>query len=297
MMTVREAYMRTVSLLHKHQVDDANGTAEILLKHVLCVSRTRLLALWSDPIDTVACEGLWACLARRCAGEPVEYIVGEVEFAGRSFDVSPHVLIPRPETEQLVRCMVERGRMQWGERPIRVLDLGTGSGVIAITVAKACATWHVHAVDRSRHALDIAQKNAQRHCVASQITWHEGDWLTGCVGESLVYEASPAGEREIHMLIANPPYIPTKDIPHLQREVCDYEPEGALDGGQDGLDAYRTIVAQMKKMDFFPHVVGFEVGMHQAQAVAQLLDSCAVWSSIDIQCDFADIERYVYAQR
>lgn len=289
MTTVRAVYMRTVVTLRQHQVEDAELVAERLLGHALGVSRTRLLVQWSDAMEESMCVRLRALVDRRTAGVPLEYIIGEVAFLGRLFWVDDRVLIPRPETEQLAQWMMHvANEVAPQGQPVHMVDLGTGSGVLAVTLALAREDAVVYAVDRSGDSLAVAKSNAERCGVAERIAFVEGDWLTP------LQEKVPWSECTI--VVANPPYIASEDIDRLQREIRQYEPKGALDGGSDGLDAYRAIIAQMQQYATFPDVLGLEVGMGQAGMIAQWLEQCAIWETVEINPDFAGIERYVIAK-
>jgi release factor glutamine methyltransferase len=288
---VREAYMRASSFLLERGVEEHTVSAERLLQAVLGVSRTRLLSLWSDPIEEDDYAKLWALVQRRAAGEPVQYIVGETSFCGLTFRVNRDVLIPRPETELLVERMITHADRLWGEgHPVKAVDVGTGSGAIAVTLASRRPAWQVMASDISTEALRVAADNAARNGVGHQVQWYEGDLLA-----PIWSERDRAGAGRIDVLVSNPPYIASSDIDGLQREVRDFEPHLALDGGEDGLDLYRRLVAQMEAHGCWPRLVGLEVGFGQAQAVKALMEGTRQWDQVEIVQDFATIERHVIA--
>jgi release factor glutamine methyltransferase len=288
---VREAYMRASSFLLDRGVEEHTVSAERLLQAVLGVSRTRLLSLWSDPIEEDDYALLWALVQRRAAGEPVQYIVGETSFCGLTFRVNRDVLIPRPETELLVERMITHADRLWGEgHPVKAVDVGTGSGAIAVTMAARRPAWQVMASDISAEALRVAADNAARNGVGHQVQWCQGDLL-----EPIWSELDRAGAGRIDVLVSNPPYIASSDIDGLQREVRDFEPHLALDGGEDGLDLYRRMIAQMEAHGCWPRLVGFEVGFGQAQAVKALMEDTRKWDQVEIVQDFATIERHVIA--
>jgi release factor glutamine methyltransferase len=286
MITVREAFMRASSFLKERGVDEANASAELLLQHVLGVTRTKLLMMWSEPaVDRDTFDKLFELVQRRAAGEPVQYIMGETYFYGRRFQVTRSVLIPRPETELLVERILIAGRDLWGEegRPLAV-DIGTGSGAIAVSLAAEQPLWRMAASDLDPEALKVARSNAADHGVEERITFLEGDLLEPVLREF--------GNR-IDVLVSNPPYIRTEDLHGLQREVRDYEPHLALDGGEDGLVPYRRMLEQLRKSGSAPRVIGFECGMGQAGDVAGMLREAALWEDIFIVEDYAGIERHV----
>ncbi|KAF0099755.1 MAG: protein-(glutamine-N5) methyltransferase release factor-specific [bacterium] len=221
---MREAAARLQAALGLER-REARLEAQILIARGLGVERSWLIAHDRDtlsPAQTVAIEAL---LARRAGGEPVAYILGEREFYGRVFRVTPDVLIPRPETELLVEAALDRLPP---ERPARVLDLGTGSGCIAISLALERPRAEVSALDASAQALAVARDNARR-LGADQITWILSDWY------------ADLSVKNFDMIVGNPPYI-TSGNEHLRRGDLLGEPVGALVSGYDGLDAIRAII-------------------------------------------------------
>ena len=175
-------------------------------------------------------ERFESLLSRRVRAEPMAYLTGSQEFWSLEFRVTPDVLIPRPETEHLVETVLNFLASRPG--PCRVLEIGTGSGAIAVCLATECARVEVWATDVSAPALDVARENARRHGVERRIHWLRGDLL------------APVRELpgDFDVLVSNPPYIPSGEIPRLQGDVRDWEPALALDGGADGMDFYRRIV-------------------------------------------------------
>lgn len=293
-LTIQEALVKASSFLADHGVEDGRFDAELLMQHLLGWDRTRLLLDWHElfPGKYVA---EWAQLVnRRSSGEPVQYIIGEQEFYGLPFEVNPAVLIPRPETELLVEAMMNHGRDMWnvggvegddlseGKGPL-VVDIGTGSGAISVSLAVFNPSWQVVAVDLSPHAIEIASRNVEKNNVTSRVSFVQGDLLEPVIKLGL----------RVDILVSNPPYIPSTDIAGLQREVREHEPMLALDGGEDGLYCYRKMLEQMKQLVSIPRLVGFEVGFGQAQDVALLMKQCEWWKHIEIIQDYAGIERHV----
>ena len=212
-------------------MDSPRLSAQVLLAHVLNMSRLDMLldsaALVSDT-DSGLMEELGA---RRLGGEPVAYLVREKEFYGYAFEVCPAVLIPRPETELIIDCLHESTRPS--ER-MTVLDLGTGSGALAVTCAKMFSASEVMACDISLAALRVARRNAERHGVADRIFFFQGDLV----------EAVDLGTVDI--VLANLPYVPTSTMSSMSREVLDFEPAGALFAGADGLACYRKLSSMLE---------------------------------------------------
>jgi release factor glutamine methyltransferase len=283
MMTLWEAWKRASSFLTEQGVEDGGLHAELLLRHVLGWDRSTYLLRRQELCAPDLWEKLLPLLERRAAFEPTQYITREQEFYGLPFEVDRTVLIPRPETELLVERLLKDGEELWpGGSPL-VIDIGTGSGAIPVTTAVMRPNWRVGATDISQAALATAQRNAARNGVTERIGWLSGDLLEPVLREGLCPDA----------IISNPPYIPSGDIPGLQAEVREYEPAGALDGGEDGLDLYRRLTVQLQQLPVRPRWVGLEVGLGQADAVAQLLERAGRWSRIDIVKDLAGIDRHV----
>lgn len=219
-----------------------------------------------------------AWVARRAGGEPIAYLLGRREFYGREFIVSPAVLIPRPDTELLVELALEQCASR---RTTRILDLGTGSGCLAVTLALEIPGAEVVAVDVSPEALDIAQRNAE--ALGAEIGLRQGSWFAGMAGG------------EFDLIVANPPYIAAGD-PHLAAGDLRHEPPGALISGPDGLDAIREIAANAAAHLAPGGTVLIEHGYDQASAVADLLRASG-HSDIEHHRDLAGIERVTSARQ
>lgn len=240
------------ALVHPH-IDDARREAQVLLGHALGVSRAWLVAHRDDAAAPEGASRFRQLLQKRSDGQPVAYLTGEREFHGVAFRVSPAVLIPRADTETLVDAALETLPVGGSAA---ILDLGTGSGCVAVALAQERAGSVVTAVDASKQALDIARQNALDHGV--EIEFLQGDWFAA------------VGGRAFHLIVSNPPYIALGD-PHLERGDLRFEPPGALASGPDGLSDIRRIVAGAP---LHLHPGGwllFEHGHDQAEACANLL--------------------------
>lgn len=257
-------------------VESARLEAQLLLAQALGVTRTTVLAgTFAEPTPQQRAEfdRLTRARAQRI---PLAYLRGTQEFYALDFEVTPAVLIPRPETELLV----EFARTQLSSaRSARIADMGTGSGCIAVSVLKHCPAAHAIATDLSADALAIARRNAVRHDVADRVRFIRTDTLEGVSGP-------------LDLVLSNPPYIPTREILALQPEVRDREPRLALDGGADGLDTHRKLAQQAAALLRPGGGIAIETAMGQAAQVAELLER-AGFSHIAIQTDFAGIERMV----
>ncbi|RTE09017.1 peptide chain release factor N(5)-glutamine methyltransferase [Paenibacillus whitsoniae] len=283
--TIREAYVQASSFLAGQGVAEAPACSELLLQHLLGCSRTELLFRWQEPFPEELAATWSQLIDRKAAGEPVQYILGEQDFYGLPFEVGPAVLIPRPETELLVEAVLREGSRLFPQGAPLLADVGTGSGIIPVTIAHARPDWRVAASDISAAALEMAQLNAQRHGVAARVEWLEGDLLEPYIARGLAPD----------MVVSNPPYIPDGDLPALMPEVRLYEPHTALFGGVEGLDLYRRLVAQLPQLPRIPTLVGFEVGIRQAEAVAAMLRGVAEWEEIRFVPDLQGIDRHVIA--
>jgi release factor glutamine methyltransferase len=282
-MTIREAFSGASSFLRDRGVEDSRFIAELLLRHWLGWDRSRFYLRLNDPFPADKMEGWTQLLERKAAGEPAQYIIGEQEFYGLPFHVSPAVLIPRPETEILVEHILRWGDELWPTGRPTFADVGTGSGAIPITVAAQRPSWRIHASDISLDALAVAEHNAIRNELEGSIAFVHGDLL----------EPYSSKQLRIDILVSNPPYIPSADIHLLQPEVRLYEPRSALDGGQDGLALYRRLLSQLADLPAAPRLIGFEVGMGQADNVKEMLVSLDHWDDVEVIRDLAGIDRHV----
>lgn len=264
----------------KHAIPNPRVDAEWLLSDLLHIPRIQLYARFDQPLSPTELTAFKERVKRRIQREPLQYILGYEDFFGLRFDVAPGVLIPRPETESLVEWALVLA--QKCPPALRILDIGTGSGCIAITLAKRKPDSHVEATDLSPEAIAIATANANRHQAA--VTFHHADlW--------------PAHTEKFDLIISNPPYIPTADIATLQAEISHFEPTSALDGGKDGLDFYRRIVAESEKR-LNPHgYLILEVGNGEAQDVSHLIEATQRFAWHEIRRDLNGVERMIAAQQ
>lgn len=254
--------------------------AELLLADTLSRPRTWLHAWPEAELEPDTIEGFDQRIARRAVGEPIAYLLGEREFWSLPFKVSPDVLIPRPETEGLVRAALDHLRGNATAEP-RVLDLGTGSGCVAVALAHEHPDARVTAVEAAGSALALARANAARHGIVN-IEFLEGSWF------------APLGTRRFDVIVSNPPYIATND-PHLAAGDVRFEPLDALDGGPDGLDALRVIAAGAPHHLAPGGLLIVEHGMDQGEAVAALFAGEGL-TTVETQSDSAGLARITLAR-
>lgn len=270
-MTRRQALGRAVSRLQRADASDAALDAQWLLAHVCGVERLALLLALDEPLSAQEWTCFDALLARREAGEPLQYVLGEASFLGRAFRVDPRVLIPRADTETLAEAMC--ACLTPG---LRVLDMGAGSGALAISAALACPQARVTGADISEDALAVARENGER--LGARVEWVRSDLFSALEG------------RCFDMIVSNPPYIPTGELKGLQREVR-REPVLALDGGEDGLACYRAIVRGLPGRLCPGGSLLLEVGDGQAARVRALLEK--LFDSTAVLADLSGLDRVV----
>lgn len=235
---------------------EARREASLLLAHVLGVSATWLVAHANDPVDASHAAAFHALLERRVLGEPIAYLTGTRGFHALALHVTPAVLIPRPETELLVDLALQRIP---ADAACYVADLGTGSGAIALAIAKARPHVNLLATDASPEALAVARKNA-RHLALTNVDFRQGDWCAAL------------GDQRFDLIVSNPPYIADAD-PHLREGDLRFEPPGALASGRDGLDAIRAIVRDARSHVNDGGWLLLEHGFEQGAAVRALLSA------------------------
>jgi release factor glutamine methyltransferase len=285
-MTLREALATAIRQLETNALlrDCAAQDGNYLLRHALGISQASLIAN-DDRLLTGAEQTAYeALIARRMTCEPVQYITGEREFYGLPLRVSPAVLIPRNATEHLVEAVLEEmtPRAEAGEM-LRLVDVGTGSGAIAIALAQHLPNAEMTALDLSREALELAASNAAFNAAGERIRFLESDLLNAVECES-----------SFDAVVSNPPYVPLCDREKLHPQVRDFEPAGALFAGADGLDIYRRLVPQAWGVLKQDGLLAMEIGFGQAEAMRVLL---AGWQDVRFVDDLEQIPRVVLARR
>ena len=273
--TVRRFIRWSTDQYRVNGIDSPRLTAEILLAHTLGTERIALLTNPDRPLTADACRRFEGLVHRRLSREPVAYITGTKEFWGLSLVTTPDVLIPRPDTERLVEAVLEvlPASAEKGRR--RILDLGTGSGAIVVALASERPNHRYVATDRSLTALRVAETNTRRHHVDHIVSFFQGEWVAA------VSERRPVFD----VIISNPPYITDIEWPTLAPEVRCFEPEAALLGGADGLEAYRRILDDAWRRLRPGGYVFLEMGYQQRRDIEAV--AAAVQRYEDVRC-FAD---------
>jgi release factor glutamine methyltransferase len=278
--TIREVLDWTTQDFAGRGIASPRLDAELLVAKALGTDRVGLYLDLNRPLVDHERSAIRPLVARRREREPVAYILGHRDFYGRRFKVTPDVLIPRPDTETLVEhaleCIPE-------DAPCRVLDVGTGSGAIAVTIAAERPLAQVTATDISEAALKVASENAERLEVAGRIRFDRANLLSG------------AGQYDV--IVSNPPYITVSEMKTLQAEVREYEPVTALEAGEDGLDVVRALLATAEPVTANGAQMLIEVGSGQASAVVDFAAEHTAWQLVAVYPDLNRIERVVHLRR
>lgn len=261
--------------------------AEVLLSHVLGKQRIYLYVHFDEPLLAEELALYRAMIRQRVEHMPVAYILGEKEFMGLTFKVTPDTLVPRPDTEILVQAAVDelKAQTEGNKEPARLVDIGTGSGAVCLSVLSLLDGVTADTVDISPAARAVAEENAAALGLEARVRFHTGDLL------------APVAGQQFTAILSNPPYIPVADIAELAPEVRCKEPMTALAGGADGLDFYRRLCMEAPAMLTENGFMAFEVGIHQAEAVAALAEDNPLIGRTEIRKDYAGIDRVVLAWR
>ncbi|MCA9024353.1 MAG: peptide chain release factor N(5)-glutamine methyltransferase [Planctomycetaceae bacterium] len=282
--TIRRVLEWTTGYLSEHGSESPRLEAEILLAYAKQCPRIQLYTHFDDELSDEVRGRMRALVKRRADLEPVAYLVGHREFFSLDFEVNRDVLIPRPETELLVMEALEA--LKAAEVSGRVLDIGTGSGCIAIAIAHRAPTAAVTAVDISESALVVARRNAERHNVADRVSFLQGD----------LFAPLGAGE-EFDVIVSNPPYVSTDDQTGLEQDVVRHEPHGALFAGRDGLDVIRRIIDTAPQHLRAGGSLFLEFSPEQADSIVALLHASGQFEGINILRDTSHQQRAVRAKR
>ncbi len=305
-MDIRAALKDAMHRLREGGVLSHTLAAELLLMHVTGRERVWLYAHHEETLTPEQEQSYFELIARRIAGTPTQYLTGKQEFWGLEFEVAPGVLIPRPETEHVVEVALERFSVKHGHSfarntslgaasggALRIADVGTGSGCLAVALAKEFPEATVIATDISSAALVIARRNADRHGVASRIEFHECSLLDDFLSPLATHHLPLSFD----LIVSNPPYIAREDSSELPREVRDHEPHQALFGGSHGAEIYVPLIAQAAQLLRRGGIFVCEIGFGALDRVFPLLADNSLWTAVNITHDLAGIPRVLSAER
>jgi release factor glutamine methyltransferase len=268
-------------------ISEAKLSAELLLAHALKLKRIDLFLKFDQPITDAELQHFRDCVRRRLKKEPVQYIVGEAEFYGFPFEVSPDVLIPRPETEHLIDSLIANVKSADAAIEYRILDIGTGSGAIAVTLAKKLPSATIVATDISEASLEVARHNAGKNEVSERITFVHHDILkdaAGLLGSGFDF------------IVSNPPYISQGELAELQPEILDFEPMHAATDGADGLTFYRRIAEIASALLAGSGSILVEMGYGQSKDIQRIFAE-AGFAQQTVEQDYSRIDRVLIASR
>ncbi len=302
-MDTREALKEGMARLRAAQIPSHTLAAELLLMHTLGCDRAWLYTHPEAALDSVSTEKYFALVGRRTAGEPTQYLTGRQEFWGLEFEVTPAVLIPRPETEHVIEVALARlGRRalkvnpETGEPslPLRVADVGTGSGCLAVALALELPHAEIFATDISSAALDVARRNAVRHGVSRGIHFIETNLLEALLHESRVTNHE---SQLFDLIVSNPPYVAREEAAGLPREVREHEPGAALYGGRTGVEIYARLIEQAGSLLRPGGILAVELGYGAADRVLAMIARRVGWKKSTVTNDLAGIPRVLSAER
>lgn len=284
--TILDLINRSADYLKSKGSETSRLDAELLLAETLSINRVDLYVRFEQPLNGGEVDRYRELIRRRGQGEPVAYILGRAAFRNLIFRVDPHVLVPRPETEHVVEAvLVILSEREWA-RPPAVLDVGTGSGAIAVALAHEYPDASYIATDASAEALQLARENADAAGVADRVEFTRSDMFAGL---------DPLNTFDV--IVSNPPYIADDEWPQLPPDVREFEPEAALRAGADGLDYYRLLAAEAPQFLKPRGCLVMEIGHTQGLAVSELLKATGRFAEIDIEQDYGSRDRVVIAAR
>jgi release factor glutamine methyltransferase len=295
-MDIRAVLKEGIAQLSAAHVPSHILAAELLLMHALGRDRTWLYSHPEEIVALATAEKYFALVVRRASGEPTQYLTGKQEFWGLEFEVTPAVLIPRPETEHVIEVALERlsslrsakaSDTKCKETNLRIADVGTGTGCIAIALSRELPNSEIFATDISPDALAVARRNAVRHGVDARVHFFECDLLGAFSGSPLSFD----------LIVSNPPYVGRNEASELAREVRDHEPHAALFGGATGVEMYALLVEQAGALLRPGGILVIELGYNSLEHVRVIFEKQIGWRNVAVTLDLAGIERVMAAER
>ncbi len=278
--TLKIAIHELTRLFHAAGLEQARLDARLIVMHAAGYTPEAALTGHDRVLSTSECAKVEALKRRRLEREPIAYLLGHREFWSLNFHVSSEVLIPRPDTETLVSCILDRFTTEKTKAPLRILDLGTGSGCILIALLKDMEHASGVGVDLSESAIAVARNNARIHDLSEKTSFFVGDWT-----ESI--------QEAFDIVVSNPPYIPSIDIEGLDIDVRDHEPRAALDGGEDGLAFYRRLAKDIPRILSPNGFCAVEIGTGQSSNVQRILHESGL-KDVSVVSDLVGLERVVF---
>ena len=302
-LDVRAALKEGMARLRAAHVPSHTLATELLLMHALGRDRTWLYTHAEAALDAADTEKYLSLIARRAAGEPTQYLIGKQEFWGLEFEVTPAVLIPRPETEHVMEVALARLgprgfkiHLDSGlpRERLRIADVGTGSGCLAVALAYELPHAEIFATDISAAALEVARRNAARHTVGHRIHFLQTNLLDG-----LTDQVASGGKKspDFGLIVSNPPYVAREESTQLQRQVRDHEPHAALFGGPTGVEMYARIIEEAGSLLRSGGILVLELGYNSAEHVRAILADQKLWTKVTFTNDLAGIPRVAAADR
>lgn len=279
MLTVLEIIKRTTEFLEKRGVESARLNAELIIGHALALKRMQLYLQFERPLSEAELEKIRPLVKRRGNREPVQYILGETEFSGLKLKVDRRALIPRPETEYLIELLGPR----LPDAPVSILDLGTGSGALALALAKIYPSAVVTAVDRSADALALARENAIANGLDQRVRFLESDWFTAL-----------RADEQFSLIVANPPYLSDRETAEAPPEVKEYEPAMALSAGRESTADLEEIISQARSHLSSGGLLACETGISQRDFLVELAAKTA-YAKTEVLSDLTGRDRYLLA--
>ncbi len=291
-MDVRGALKEAMARLRAADVPSHTLAAELLLMHTLGRDRAWLYAHPEEPVAPETTDKYFDFIARRASGIPTQYLTCKQEFWGLEFEVTPAVLIPRPETEHVIEVGLERIGQRKQSRALRVADVGTGSGCLAVALARELPRAEVFATDISAAALEVARRNAARHGVGERVQFIEGNLL-----DPFLTAWPDSSDARFDLIVSNPPYIGLAERGNLPREIREHEPAAALFGGERGVEIYAPLMDQAAKLLGSGGSLVVELGDGALGPVQDLFESRPAWMRVAVTMDLAGIPRVLAADR
>lgn len=284
MLTILEAIQLSTEYLAKKGIESARTNAELLLTDILNCNRLKLYLSFDKPLSDIEKDKYRELIQRRGKFEPLQYITGKVDFYGLEFNIIPNVLIPRPETEYLIESVISKFEK---DVSLKILDIGCGSGIIPVTLAKNFTNAEITTVDISETALECGRGNAFKHEVERNISFELVDIMSEEAGNMM---------KTFDLIVSNPPYVSHEEFISLQKEIVEYEPKNAVTDFADGLTFYKRITSIARDKLNNGGWLLFEVGQGQSEDVKQIMENNC-FNEVEILKDLQKIERIIAGKK